>query len=171
MKFEKVSKKQFEKDCMKYLGSYEDLWYINICIPERSTAHSAGYDFRSPLHFESNHYPVKGDNMIMIPTGIKAEIDPDKVLTIVPRSSLGNKGVMLANTMGVIDADYYNNISNEGDIIIALYFYKQSFQNNSFIVIDYKEKIAQGIILPYYTVDNDETTTKRTGGIGSTGKR
>lgn len=170
MKFEKVSKEQFEKDCMHLLGSYEESWYDNICIPERSTSKSAGYDFRCPLYISSNHYPVRGDNMVLIPTGIKAKLDDDKVLFIVPRSSMGNKGVMIGNTLGVIDSDYYNNISNEGDIIISLYFYKQAVNLGNTVIINPKEKIAQGVILPYYTTYLDNTKTERTGGIGSTGK-
>lgn len=169
MNFGKVSESAFQKDCEKFLGTYDELWYDNIVIPERSTAHSAGYDFRSPIGFASNHYPVRGDNMIFIPTGVKVNVDRDKFLAILPRSSFGNQGIMLANTMGVIDSDYYNNPDNEGDIIIALYFYKQAIMSHMFHTIKEKQKIAQGVILPYFTIDEDETTAERTGGLGSTG--
>ena len=58
---------------------------------------------------------------------------------------------------------------NEGDIIIALRNYDEEKQINS-TVIAQNEKIAQGIIIPFYTVDDDNATGVRTGGFGSTGK-
>ena len=60
---------------------------------------------------------------------------------------------MLANTIGIIDSDYVNS-DNEGDIIIALRNYDKEKQTYS-TVIEQNEKIAQGIIIPFYTVEND----------------
>ena len=74
--------------------------------------------------------------------------------------------MMLANTIGIIDSDYVN-ADNEGDIIIAL---KNLDIVDSSLIIDKNEKIAQGIILPFYTVDDDTSNGIRTGGFGSTGK-
>lgn len=174
MKFEKISEEAFKKDCEQFIGYYDESWYDNICIPERSTNNSAGYDFRSPIpDFDSSHFPVKGDNTVMIPTGIKADIDDDKVLLLIPRSSLGIKGVMLSNTVGVIDSDYYNNEKNEGDIIVAINFYKKVVNPSINISIKQKDKIAQGIITKYFITENEsknETRTVRTGGFGSTGR-
>ena len=136
MRFEKVSKEAFIKDCKKYLGGlividndiqkildekgyseekltkyYEEI-YENISIPTRSTSGSAGYDFKNPFtNLSFCTLPI------FIPTGIRIFLDKDKILQIVPRSSSSKKGIMLANTIGIIDSDYVN-ADNEGDIII-----------------------------------------------------
>lgn len=172
MRFEKVSKEAFVKDCEKWMRKYNQAshgamvkYYENvyekITLPERSTSGSAGYDFKNPFSNSIFEGPV------FIPTGIRVFLDKDKVLQIVPRSSSSKKGIMLANTIGIIDSDYVN-AENEGDIIIALRSYYNTESNA--IQIDHNEKIAQGIILPFYTVENDSADKSRTGGFGSTGK-
>lgn len=172
MRFEKVSKEAFVKDCEKWMLTnnqvphgamnkyYEDV-YEKITLPERSTSGSAGYDFKNPF----SNAIFKGP--VFIPTGIRVFLDEDKVLQIVPRSSSSKKRIMLANTIGIIDSDYVN-AENEGDIIIALRSYDHVGADT--ILIEHNEKIAQGIILPFYTVENDSADKARTGGFGSTGK-
>ena len=175
MKFEKVSKETFkqalvdsfikqgvsEEDakCFGTVMANENLDAIDL--PKRSTVASAGYDFQIP--FPVTIHP--GETVI-IPTGIKVKLDPDKVLMIAPRSSIGiKKHLKLANTQAYIDADYYNNTSNEGHILIAI-----TSENDSNVTLKYKDKIAQGIIIQYFTTEDDNCTDTRTGGIGSTGK-
>lgn len=169
MKFEKVSRETFKRDCKKFehmIGPYNDEWYDNIIIPTRSTSGSAGYDFYSPVTFT---FKPEYDNMVYFPSGIKIELDEDKYLQLVVRSSVGKKGIMIANTLGIIDFDYYNNPDNEGDIIIGLYKYrKETVPTYSYI--NAGDKVVQGIILPFYKVDGDDITDSRTGGFGSTGK-
>ena len=85
---------------------------------------------------------------------------------IAPRSSFGIKHHMkLSNTQAYIDSDYYNNVTNEGHILIGI-----TSENDKPVEFKAGDKFAQGIIIRYFTVDNDNTTTVRTGGIGSTGK-
>lgn len=164
MKFEKVSYEQFKKDLLEVSKELdeEDIEeiYENIELPTRSTEKSAGYDFKIPyamMLFANN------DENIIFPTGIKCQLDDNKVLLLMPRSSLGLKhGFMLPNTIGVIDADYYNNPDNEGHI-------KWSYKVNHHITLDQGDKYMQGVIVSYYTTDDDSTTGVRTGGIGSTG--
>ena len=156
-KFYKVSLEQYLKDNE---NSNAEQWE-NIKIPKRATAHSAGYDFFSPIDFELN----PGET-IKIPSGIKVELDDDKFLSVVPRSSLGFKyRLQLDNTVGIIDADYYNNSNNEGHIFI-----KMTNDTNSDKVVKIKkgEAIAQGIILQYFLTNDDDATAIREGGIGST---
>lgn len=171
MRFEKVSKEAFIKDCKKWMWNYNQVSheamikycgnaYEKITLPERSTSGSAGYDFKYPFADAVFDHPV------FIPTGIRVFLDKDKVLQIVPRSSSSKKEIMLANTIGIIDSDYIN-AENEGDIIIALRSYNPE---SNVIRINFNEKIAQGIILPFYTVENDNADKSRTGGFGSTGK-
>ena len=101
----------------------------------------------------------------LVSTGVKVKLDPDKWLMLVPRSSLSSKGLMLANTVGVIDSDYYGNPSNGGEIF-AMFF------NLSDTPVELKkgDRVMQGIICSYDKVDYDDTEAERIGGVGSTGK-
>ena len=155
-RFEKVSKEQFNKDLKELLNIEEDV-YENIVIPKRATSGSAGYDFTSPIDFI-----LKPNEMIKIPSGIRCFIEDGYVLNIYPRSSLGFKyQLSLANTTGIIDADYYNAL-NEGHIIIALVN-----RGNKDIIIKKGDRFVQGIFLKYYTAIEEEVTDKRKGGFGS----
>lgn len=131
-------------------------------IPTRSDNRSAGYDLYSP-----NAFSIGPNELVKIETNIKCQLEENDVLMIYPRSSIGiKKNIMLANTTGVIDSSYYNNESNEGNIIIALYNYGNKTQH-----FDEGDRIAQAVIIPFLTVDNDIVIgNKRIGGIGSSGK-
>lgn len=132
----------------------------DVKLPERSTAFSAGYDFFAPKDFVIGGGEVRG-----VQSGVKAYMRPDEVLKIYPRSSMGiKKNVILANTVGVIDADFYNNEDNEGNICLCLYNYGKSP-----VVIHKGDKVAQGVFQKFL-VGDDVPTELRKGGIGSTGK-
>lgn len=127
--------------------------------PTRSTSYSCGYDFKSPVDVT-----IAPGQTVKIETGIKAYMAGTECLIIHMRSSLGFKGLRQVNTTGIIDADYYNNPGNEGNIIIGL-------QNTSDKPIKIKagERIVQGLFMNYLTTDDDAAEGQRTGGIGSTG--
>lgn len=155
-KFEKVSEEQFKKDCEK------NSWYSTgeVKIPVRATKGSAGYDFYSPVDFR-----LRAGRTIVIPTGIRCEMNPDYALFIMPRSGLGFKyQIFLSNTLGLIDSDYYNS-DNEGHIMIKLFN-----QGEKELHIKEGEKFCQGVFLPYGITINDECNGERNGGFGSTGK-
>ena len=100
----------------------------------------------------------------LVSTGVKCELDLGTYLELSVRSSTPLKNwLILANGVGVIDADYYNNESNEGEIFLQLI--NLSPYN---LQIKKGEAIGQGIIKNYLTVDNDVCGGKRTGGFGST---
>ena len=110
------------------------------------------------------------NNSIIIPTGIRWVTDihnKDKVLMIMPRSGMGFKyGVHLANTIGVIDSDYYGCESNDGHIMVKL-----TNPLNQPIEIHRGDKFCQGIFIPFgITYDDSPQSERRHGGIGSTGK-
>ena len=157
-KFEKVKYEQFRKDCA---NSHYNLssTCVDIIMPKRATTMSAGYDIYSPAGVT-----IKAGEGITIPTGLKVKLPDGYFLILVPRSSLGmNYGISLANTVGIIDADYYNNHSNEGHIMVRL------VNNGSKTCVIPRDKaICQGIILQYETIRSDRTNATRTGGIGST---
>lgn len=156
--FEKISFEQYVKDVG---GERHELAeeYLDIKLPRRATAKSAGYDIYSPFSFELN----PGET-IKIPTGIKAYMQDDEVLKIYIRSSLGFKyDVTLSNNVGIIDADYANAL-NEGHIWIKLINH-----GDKTLSINKGEAIAQGIFEKYLKVDNDKPVKdERVGGIGST---
>lgn len=86
---------------------------VDIQIPKRGTKNSAGYDICTPVKII---IPAGGISEA-IQTDIKAYMLEDEVLEIYPRSSLGfKKGLMLINTVGIIDSDYYSNKDNDGNI-------------------------------------------------------
>lgn len=133
----------------------------DVKLPERATANSAGYDFFAP---EDITLPAKTLTRVM--TGIKCELRPYMVLILANRSSNpSKKGLYLANGVGIVDADYYNNLDNEGEI--GFEFYNNSEED---IIISKNEKIGQGIITTYVKVEGDNATGSRAGGFGSTGK-
>lgn len=168
MKFEKVSRETFVNSLKSFSDGREiyeehvaNIAYDNIILPKRSTTGSAGYDFYFPYDVT-----IPAHGTVIIPSGIKVELDKDKVLMIAPRSSFGIKHRMtLTNTQAYIDSDYYNNESNEGHILIAI-----TSENDKGVDFKAGEKFAQGIIIQYFTTEDDNTNTVRTGGIGSTGK-
>ena len=98
----------------------------------------------------------------VIPTGVRAKIPHGSFLMIVPKSGLSFAyGTRLLNTVGVVDADYINS-DNEGHILVGLTVDKE-------LQLKRGQKFVQGIILPYLTLDDDNTTEVRNGGFGSTG--
>ena len=154
-KFEKISEEQFKKD-LKEVCEYSD-----IEIPTRSTKHSAGYDFKSPISFTLN----PGDSK-KVPTGIKASMNEDEFLAIFVRSSMGFKyNIRLCNQVGIVDSDYYNNPDNEGHI-----FVKIQNEGKEAITINKGDRFAQGIFMNFLITDDDVAFGDRTGGFGSTNK-
>lgn len=133
-----------------------------INIPVRKTAASAGYDLAAAITVT-----IAPQAIVLVPTGIKAYMQDDEVLEIYIRSSLAiKKQLRLANNVGIIDADYYDNESNEGHIMLAMYnFGKET------VMLKQGERIAQGIFKKYLLTDGDNAGAgdKRQGGFGSTG--
>ena len=153
-KFERISEKEFLKDVSN--GNYED-----ILLPKRSTKNSVGYDFYSLYDIT-----IKPNEIVKIPTGIKVCINENEFLEIFIRSSLGFKyNIRMCNQVGIIDADYYNNKDNEGHIFVCL----QNEGDKDF-VIRKGDRFVQGIFMPFLITDDDSTTSRRIGGIGSTNK-
>jgi len=71
--------------------------------------------------------------------------------------------LVLPNGVGVIDADYYNNEKNEGEIFVQLL----NFGLRD-VVIKKGQRIAQGIFMPYLRVDDEQAPQQeRIGGFGS----
>ena len=170
MKFERVSK------------------YPDAVLPVRKTAKSAGYDFtvaedivipayknllnRFPTrYFDSISLEDMGNmtknlktKPTLVPTGIKCELNDNTYLELSVRSSCPLKyWLILANGVGIIDADYYNNPENEGEIFFQL------INMSPFpIILKKGDAIGQGIIKQYLTTNDDAACGLRSGGFGST---
>lgn len=154
-KFEAVSEAQYIKDA----GEDKAESFKALRLPRRATAHSAGYDFFAPYDV---FLPANGSAVIK--TGVRAMIAEGWVLMLYPRSGLGFKlGLRLANTVGVIDGDYYF-ADNEGHIMIKLV----NPSENS-ITLQAGTAFAQGVFVPYGITEDDNQEAKRHGGFGSTG--
>lgn len=137
--------------------------YVDIQLPKRGTKKSAGYDICTPVDII---IPPDGISDA-IQTDLKAYMLEDEVLEIVPRSSIGfKKGLMLINTVGIIDSDYYSNPDNDGNIGFK-------FKNLTDKTVEIKagERILQGIFKKYLITDYDNCDIERMGGIGSTGNK
>lgn len=173
----------------KYKDSLEDL------IPVRKTSGAAGYDFVvaediiiPPYHDQwdkivkttNEKDDIEGPPFLLdeladitksaqarptlVPTGVKCKLDEGTYLELSVRSSCPLKyWLVMANSEGIIDSDYYNNESNEGHI-----FFQLINLSPYPIQLLAGDCIGQGIIKPYLTTEDDNTTGVRTGGFGST---
>ena len=154
--FEKVSKEEWKK-------KNRQCKWKNLKLPKRATSRSAGYDFFSPLAFVL----MPGEE-IKIGLGIKAYMLGDEYLAIYPRSSHGfNYYIRLANSVGVIDSDYYGNSDNDGHIHLKI----RNESESEILTVKKGEAICQGIFKEFLLADGDSLLegTTRSGGMGSTG--
>ena len=140
---------------------YEDK---DIHMPVRKTKNSAGYEVEAASDVIIEPYK-HGMKPTLIPTGLKAYCQDDEYYILVNRSSGPKKGFVMANSIGIIDADYYGNESNDGHF----YFQYWNFGDKA-LEIKKGDVIGQVIFQKYLTVDDDNATGMRTGGFGSTNK-
>ena len=145
-KFYKVSKERFKEDLDKAVPGFTDAeideLYDQVKLPARATKGSAGYDFYSPMTFN-----ISPGRELLIPTGIRVEMEEDWVLMLYPRSGLGFKyRLQLNNTVG---------ITNDSKVGMELR-------------VDRGMGFIQGVFLEYGLTTDDATDTVRTGGFGST---
>lgn len=136
--------------------------YQKAILPKRGTKYSAAYDF-----FFNGDEPVEilPNTVFSFATNIKVYMLPDEFFFITIRSSVGMRyGLSISSTAAVIDSDYYENPSNEGNITISI-------RNNGTapFILRPKERLAQGIFLQYLEADNCNTDVVRMGGMGSSG--
>lgn len=147
-----------------------------IALPKRATRGSAGYDIAAaedtvvPSLWKAREGKDSEDDTILkstlVPTGLKVFMPENEYLMLVNRSSSPMKhNLSLPNGIGIIDADYYNNENNEGEIFVQLINYG---------LADYEikkgDRIAQGIFSVYQTInDEHDEFDERLGGFGSSG--
>ena len=151
--FEKISFERFSLDVKNDRKLYDE-----YKLPRRASKNSCGYDF---LAIED--YIIHPGEIKKIPTGYKAKFLSDEMLMIVVRSSMGFKyNVRMCNQVGVIESDYYNNISNDGHMWVAL-----QNEGDKDYIINKGDAYTQGIFIKFLTC-GDNPEEERIGGLGST---
>ena len=137
----------------------------SIALPTYATTGSAAMDLRACI---SEPLTIQPDETVLVPSGIAISIhDPGLVALLVPRSGLGIKhGIVLANTIGVIDSDY------QGEIGIGMFN-----RSREAYTIEPGERICQMMFVPVTQatltmVDEFSMGSERgAGGFGHTGKK
>lgn len=161
-RFEIVSYEQFKSG---FEGEDENnikLYYEDLKIPKRATKGSAGYDFYAPFNIT-----LQPGQTIKVPTGIRVYMEENYVLKLYPRSGLGFKfRLQLNNTVGIIDSDYYYS-DNEGHIFAKI---TNDTNEERVVSIEKGTGFMQGIFVEYGITFDDDTTSIRNGGFGSTTK-
>ena len=126
-------------------------------IPTRATQNSAGYDL-----YASEPVTIPSKGLQLVRTDVAVQLDANEYFSIVSRSGLALKsGIFVLNSPGIVDSDYYPNP-------IGVILYNTSDKD---FKVEAGDRIAQGIVMEYKTMSNDESDTKvmRQGGFGSTG--
>ena len=137
----------------------------DIIMPVRKTKYSAGYDVCAAEDCVIPPFTF-GSKPTLVKTGIKAYMQDDEYLMLCNRSSNPfKKGLVLANSVGIIDADFYGNPDNDGAFSYAFYNYF-----NEPLEIKKGDVVGQAIFMKYMTTDDDVAEGKRLGGFGSTSK-
>lgn len=145
----------------EYLLNGTEEEYSSVILPRRATSGSAGYDFFAPKEFT-----LAPKETVKIATGIRVKIDAGWFLAIFPRSGLGFKyRLTLDNTVGIIDGDYFN-ADNEGHIFI-----KMTNCGDKPLTVERGKAFAQGVFIPYGLTTDDDCSSVRYGGLGSTDEK
>ena len=134
-----------------------------INMPVRKTKYSAGYDIEAAEDCVIPAFKA-GQKPTLVKTGLKAYMQENEYLMLCNRSSNPfKKGLVLANSIGIIDADYYGNPDNDGAFMYA--FYNMFDQD---VEIKKGDVIGQAIFKKYEVLDGDNAEGERIGGFGST---
>lgn len=130
-----------------------------VKLPIRGTEKAMAYDF-----YANTNYTVRPNEIVKIWTDVKAYMQDNECLILNVRSSMGGK-FMLANTQGWIDADYYENEDNDGNIGIFL----KNISDKTLNIVK-GDRVAQGAFFNFLVADNGNTKNERKGGWGSSGR-
>lgn len=155
----------------------------DINLPIRKTAKSVGYDleafedttipsiwknvFENIAKFLKHDTDYKEIKPTLVRTGIKSYFGDDEVLILANRSSHPiKKGLVLANSIGIVESDYYGNPQNDGELMYAYYnFFPVD------VTIKKHDAVGQAYFQKFLIADEDNATGKRLGGFGSTDKK
>lgn len=183
------------REGMIYLRKFEWVSRVkhnvdDISLPKRTTFGSAGYDFFSPEDIIIPSHLKEWDKLVyssiqegwrvgrshpqpfLIKLGVKVYMNSNELLEVYLRSSSPARlGLVMANSVGIIDSDYCDNETNEGEIGLLVY----NITNHD-VVIKKGDRVGQGIFKHFLLVDSESSTLNTTfsdayvriGGYGST---
>ena len=143
----------------------------DINIPVRATRRAAGYDFEAsediviPSIWKQilSGKVLQGIKPELVHTGIKAQMESDESLKLFNRSGNPKLGLILANGVGVVDSDYFENPGNDGEIMFAFFnFWPKD------VLIMKGQRIGQGVFEKFLLTEDDAAEAERVGGFGST---
>ncbi len=127
--------------------------------PYRATKYAVCYDCFSPIDIT-----IAPETTELVFTNFKAYCNHDEGYILASTSGLGKKGIILANGIGIIESDYADNESNDGNIGFLLHNL-----NKTPYEVKAGDKIGQIFFFKFLTTDDDvESTVIRKGGFGST---
>jgi len=131
-----------------------------VGLPEPATAGAAGFDLASAVDLE-----IPARSIRLVGTGLVIAVPEGYFLGIFARSSTPLKrGLMVANGVGVVDADY---CGPADEIKIQLFNF-----TDAPVQVKRGDRLAQGIALPCPRIEWEEVDEMRVptrGGFGSTG--
>ena len=133
---------------------------VEIQLPTRGSRYAVAYDIYSPIDAV-----IKPMEKQLIWTDVKAYFGHDEALLINVRSSMGKQPVMIANSQGWVECDYYGNPDNDGNLGVNLINL-----GTTDYVIKAGDRIAQCMFINYLVADSGNTDAQRMGGFGSTNK-
>ena len=144
-------------ECIMYGVNKEDLKK-----PYRATKYAVCYDCFSPIDIE-----IPAEETCLVFTNFKASCNTDEGYILASPSGLGKRGIILANGIGIIESDYADNETNDGNIGVLLHnLNKTPYQ------VKKGDKIGQIFFFKFLTTDDDvQSEVTRTGGFGSTDKK
>ena len=131
-----------------------------ITLPQRGSKFAVAYDIYSPVDAV-----IKPMEKQLIWTDVKAYFGEDEALLINVRSSMGKQPVIIANSQGWVECDYYSNPDNDGNLGVNLFNL-----GTTDYAIKAGDRIAQCMFINYLTADSGNTDAQRMGGFGSTNK-
>ena len=131
-------------------------------LPTRGSEYAAGYDLYAATNY---NIEIQPHTTVKIGTGLSFELPQGTFAAIFPRSGIATKrGLRPANCVGVCDSDY------RGEYIVAIHNDTDQMQH-----IEPGERIAQMILLPFYSMNFNEVnelsdTNRGKGGFGNSGR-
>ena len=131
-------------------------------LPTRGSEYAAGYDLYAATNY---NIEIQPHTTVKIGTGLSFELPQGTFAAIFPRSGIATKrGLRPANCVGVCDSDY------RGEYIVAIHNDTDQMQH-----IESGERIAQMILLPFYSMNFNEVnelsdTNRGKGGFGNSGR-
>ena len=143
-----------------------------VNLPVRATKHAAGYDFEAvediviPSIWKQilSGKVLQGVKPELVHTGIKAQMELDESLKLFNRSGNPKLGLILANGVGVVDSDYFENPGNDGHIMFPFFnFWPKD------VLIKKHDRIGQGVFEKFLLTEDDVEQGDRLSGFGSTG--